>query len=633
MSLGEYVEVKVPSSNKIVAGLVEEIIGNSAIVRLRSSTDAAANNRDATITVPRSSLRPLGVFKSDKINDVGKDEYHPSSPGSPGAEFLRTANDSGDFGEEDNIYNNNKQNGSGGDPFKNFDSGNIVVNPTISKDSTVLATENSSPSVKEYKRNEATASFYRHGIFSRFVWEFLSPISRLLKCDSPMFTIGFLILAMMADLIRQRPDFAVEATCFMTSRIIRGFDFSNGKTLALPPPSSSVYFSSFSPFSATTKESSSSAAATSVPDLNTKEGIEKIFASHQNNNNENEKAKQKQNTKIATEKVSETTTEKENVVDALVNDIDYWIETKILFPFRLFLRDAGLFVEDLMFSVQGSSINIYEKIVGQQQQHNHNQKYSRTSSTLGYLCQRVATSKNFEDEFRRDTEIKKQVRTVSGRLMTFIYFIMVCFLWTGSVRCEPLPTDSSASSSADGSHKKEDNKVENLVQKSEVEEENRLLDDASDGEQDENVENEQQQQQQGRLSFKLHSDEYYRQHRRLRKLEIETHYPDVALRRFLKENKGVVLIHLFIIAVVCVFSWFVRIVEAESPGIGSPDKKYFRVVYANSVAQTFLGRFEKEILTLAAEFGQPLEQWLLQSLSLNAFFSLIGYFIGRKWRK
>ena len=60
MSVGEYVSVKIPSSNKIVAGLVEELNGNEAVVRLRSAPDAKSHNRDETITVPVSNLQSLG---------------------------------------------------------------------------------------------------------------------------------------------------------------------------------------------------------------------------------------------------------------------------------------------------------------------------------------------------------------------------------------------------------------------------------------------------------------------------------------------------------------------------------------------------------------------------------------------
>ena len=126
MNVGDYVQVKVPSSNKIVAGLIEEINSqtNSAVVRLRSSTDAANSKRDETVTVPLASLQSLGVSHQAHNDTTVGGSYQASSPSSPSTMLLehgKYKSGSSSFGDSSSSYLPTKKPSSSFDPFRNFD--------------------------------------------------------------------------------------------------------------------------------------------------------------------------------------------------------------------------------------------------------------------------------------------------------------------------------------------------------------------------------------------------------------------------------------------------------------------------------------------------------------------------------
>ena len=87
---------------------------------------------------------------------------------------------------------------------------------------------------------------------------------------------------------------------------------------------------------------------------------------------------------------------------------------------------------------------------------------------------------------------------------------------------------------------------EDIARELEIEEENRLLDDAEDGfENEDQFENDHD----GAIRFRLKSEklEYRRRHEKMKKLELEIHYPDLAVRKFLKEFQKPIVLHLILI--------------------------------------------------------------------------------------
>lgn len=649
MSVGDYVSVKIHSSNKIVAGLVEEINGNVATVRLRSAPDAKSHNRDETISVPVSSLQSLGV-SSPTSRDQLLGEY-PASPSKTNGARSPGSNSSDYNGKSEDIT----------DPFKNFDDGGALASSV-----TVLTAE-SSPELKEKKRREATATVLRHGIFSRYVWEFLSPIASLLRCEKPLFSIAFIILFVLADLCRTSPEAVVQTTCWMVSRIVR-----DEHRRALPPPASSFTFgsltgveisSSITPPSSEQENAASSLKRAFEQTLGSNKGEDSV-SNKKKNKDKDEQNHKNANSKKSSTPVSESsthtssTTAKSNILDttqpllfeeylpepikAFLLSVEKLLEETVIFRARIFIRDAGLFMEDMW--IAGERLVVTDE----------NTRRAAASSLRGYslLGQTCSALDRNPKSITYAGVIQENAKFIANRLSVFVYCVLLCLMWSQSVRCSTTSDQQRSSPSAsfinnnsnnnsslnqkDSSSSSSSSTPEEIAKQLEIEEEIRLLDDADDGYANNNEEyfdNNGDDDTDSKIRFRLKTEklEYRRRHERMKKLELEIHYPDLALRKFLKEFRKPIVLHIVLICVLCISSWMFRIVPVR-PIAGNPPS--YTIEYSHVIIQNFFSPFQDLLIGMGAPMlNQTLESWFVQSLSVNVLVGLAGWIWNMKWRK
>lgn len=665
MNVGDYVQVKVPSSNKIVAGLVEEINtqNNTAVVRLRSSSDAANTKRDETITVPVDSLQSLGVSRHAQNDATVGGAYQASGPGSPSAMLLQHGKYSGTSAsfENSDVYDDvAQQHRRKTDPFRNFDdAGNLGKSTALVLGDDENGHGGNSVLLREMRAKQASAGFYRHGIFSKYVWEFFSPVAVLLRAERPLFSAGFVVLYLIIHFCVSLPRVVVETACFGVSRLIRdvkgtplpsvstipstrflnNFENVGGKEEEAVADKPSLKKSFEQTLSKKQKEKSVKNEEKSAKKEKFKAASSTIKSKGDSTENEKEdstavKSQQQQQQQV--EKSQSLSSSYTTSGSSVFDEIDQFFEERIILYVRLFFRDAGLMFEDLLTfsnSVIPSHIQPTESLFGNVC---HQLKQLKQSTKANNI-----NNEGGDSEFPLVIPeiLQQDIKTIGRKISLFFYCIILCYMWSGSVRCEIL--SSSSSSSSQKSHKNSSSNsssstslnaknkssssssLEKQAEFQDIEEGNRLLDDAV--EDDAELEQQQQQQKQqelknnsftSRFRFKIQEQEFLRLHNRMKKLEVEIHYPDIALRRFLKEFASVIVLHLGIIFLVSICGWCVAIVE-ERP-VGTASSSQYRLVYASSLIEAILSPAGDLLL----DFGMfikdlTFEFWLLQSFTIN----------------